>query len=329
MVAVQRPVVLVLRPVPAPLPGRAAGRRRAAEPVRGRPCARSVVPAEGRLPLRGAAAGCRRAAAARRVRHPDQGGLLPALRRGDGGDAPNARDPGARRGRVHERDVRRQEVDRNRPRCPCLGRGLVPGPRLGAVRPDARAWHLRGRLLVRLELGGGRRGARARRPQRHHTARAAGSGQRRHPTRADGRREPRPPSFAVAIGLGALWVTLVGLGKAALRRARYLTRDPRRAATASRRDSRTIYATRASHSRPGPLDDLQRAVYQELGVDAKVYADVAARGRFGRPGDVDQGAENARTELRAVLRRARDRLSLWARFRGLVSLRSFRRGWTL
>ena len=122
----------------------------------------------------------------------------------------------------------------------------------------------------------------------------------------------------------------VGVGKATLRRARYLTRDPRRAATASRRELED-YLRDQGIALPAraTLDDLQRAVYQELGVDAKVYADVAARGRFGRPGDVDQGAENARTELRAVLRRARDRLSLWARFRGLVSLRSFRRGRTL
>jgi protein-glutamine gamma-glutamyltransferase len=136
--------------------------------------------------------------------------------------------------------------------------------------------------------------------------------------------------FAVAIGVGALWVALVGLGKALLRRVRYLTRDPRRAATASRRELED-YLRDQGIALPAcaTLDDLQRAVYQELGVDAKVYADVAARGRFGRPGDVEQGAENARTELRAVLRRTRDQLSLWARFRGLVSLRSFRRGWQL
>ena len=136
--------------------------------------------------------------------------------------------------------------------------------------------------------------------------------------------------FAVAIGLGALWVTLVGLGKALLRRVRYATRDPRRAATASRRELED-YLRDQGIALPAcaTLDDLQRAVYQELGVDAKLYADVAARGRFGRPGDVQQGAENARTELRAVLRRARAQLSLWARFRGFVSLRSFRRGWQL
>ena len=49
--------------------------------------------------------------------------------------------------------------------------------------------------------------------------------------------ERRTPSlFAVVLGGGALWVAVVGLGKTALRRARYLTRDPRRRATASRKE---------------------------------------------------------------------------------------------
>jgi hypothetical protein len=134
--------------------------------------------------------------------------------------------------------------------------------------------------------------------------------------------------FAVAIGLGALWVGIVGLGKALLRRARYLTRDPRRAATASRRELEEYLRDQGiAIPQSATLDDVRRSVYEELGVDAQTYADVASRARFGRPGDAPQGAENARHELRALLRRARSELSLWARFRGFVSLRSFRRGW--
>ena len=134
--------------------------------------------------------------------------------------------------------------------------------------------------------------------------------------------------FAVVLGLGALWVFAVGLGKALLRRARYLTRDPRRAATASRRELEEYLCDQGIALPPSAtLDDVRRAVYEELGVDARMYADAAARARFGRPGDVRQGAENARRELRALLRRARNELSLWARFRGFVSLRSFRKGW--
>jgi transglutaminase-like putative cysteine protease len=134
--------------------------------------------------------------------------------------------------------------------------------------------------------------------------------------------------FAVALGLGALWVAVVGFGKALLRRARYLTRDPRRAASASRRELEEYLSDQGIAVPPSAtLDDVRRAVAEELGVDARTYAAAAARARFGRPGDAPQGAENARRELRALLRRARDELSLWARFRGFVSLRSLRRGW--
>jgi hypothetical protein len=75
------------------------------------------------------------------------------------------------------------------------------------------------------------------------------------------------------------------------------------------------------------LDDLRRTVGEELGVDARPFADAAGRARFGRPSDAEVGAERARSELRALLRRARNELSLWERFRGFVSLRSLRKGW--
>jgi transglutaminase-like putative cysteine protease len=134
--------------------------------------------------------------------------------------------------------------------------------------------------------------------------------------------------FGVALGLGVVWVAVVGLGKAVLRRARYLTRDPRRAARASRRELEEYLRDQGIALPPcATLDDLRRTVGEELGVDARTYAAAAGRARFGRPGDAPQGAQNARRELRDVLRRARDELSLWRRFRGFVSLRSLRRGW--
>ncbi len=133
--------------------------------------------------------------------------------------------------------------------------------------------------------------------------------------------------FAVALGLGALWVGIVGLGKALVRRVRYLTRDPRRAATASRRELEEYLRDQGiALPASATLEDLRRTVGEEFGVDARTYADAAARARFGRPGDAPHGAANARRELRSVLRRARVELSVWARFRGFVSLRSLR-GW--
>src|SRR5262245_31246546 len=137
-------------------------------------------------------------------------------------------------------------------------------------------------------------------------------------------RRPRP-FFAVAIGLGALWIAFVGFGKALLRRLRYLTRDPRRAASASRRELEEYLSDQGFAVSPSAtLDELRLVVGEELGIDARQYATAAARARFGRPGDAPLGAETARRELRSLLRRARAELSLWARFRGFVSLRSLR-----
>ena len=83
--------------------------------------------------------------------------LLPALLGRDGLDAAHARHTRARRGRLHARVVQRRHegVPRARPRCALVGRGVVVGHRLGAVRSDAvdRSGRLpverRGRIGVR------------------------------------------------------------------------------------------------------------------------------------------------------------------------------------
>jgi Transglutaminase-like superfamily len=136
----------------------------------------------------------------------------------------------------------------------------------------------------------------------------------------------RAPSLVgVLLVLAALWVAVVGTGKALVRRARYLSRDPRRIATASRRELEGFLRDQgASVPRNATLVSLQDAVYSELGLDGRAFAIAAARARFGPPDTVDQGAASARRELRRLLRAARRELSLWARFRGLVSLRSLR-----
>jgi protein-glutamine gamma-glutamyltransferase len=141
-------------------------------------------------------------------------------------------------------------------------------------------------------------------------------------------RESRTPSLvALVLGGGAVWVVGLGLGKTALRRARYLSRDPRRRATASRQELEEYLRDQGVEIQPcATLDDLRQVVGDELGVDARPYADAASRARFGRSSDASVAADRAGSELRALLRRARDELSLWDRFRGLVSLRSFRVG---
>jgi protein-glutamine gamma-glutamyltransferase len=139
-----------------------------------------------------------------------------------------------------------------------------------------------------------------------------------------------PPSlFGLALVAAALWVLLLGLGKALMRRLRYVTRDPREAATASRRELESYVRDQGIAVPPSAtLEDLRHIVGEQLGIDCRMYADAAARARFGPPEGCDRASDAARQELRALLRRVRVELSVWARFRGLVSLRSLRRGWS-
>ncbi len=138
--------------------------------------------------------------------------------------------------------------------------------------------------------------------------------------------EDRAPSlFGVLLLGGALWIVAVGSGKWLLRRFRYVTRDPRRSAAASRLELEAFLRDQGvSLAASATLDDLRRAVDRELGLDGGPYVEAASRARYGPPGDAANRASIARAELRALLGRARNELSLWARFRGFASLRSLR-----
>ena len=134
-----------------------------------------------------------------------------------------------------------------------------------------------------------------------------------------------PSLVGVGLVLAALWVALLGVGKALVRRARYLSRDPRRLATASRRELEDFLRDQGVDVQPNAtLVTLQRTVYAELGLDARAFAAAASRARFGPPAAIDQGGTSPRREVRRLIGAARRDLSLWARFRGLVSLRSLR-----
>ena len=137
-----------------------------------------------------------------------------------------------------------------------------------------------------------------------------------------------PSLFAFALVAAALWVLLVGLVKTMRRRLRYLTGDPRRSATASRRELEAFLRDQGiAVPLNATLADLRRVTGEGLGLDCRSFAEAAARARFGPPEATARGASAARRELRALLRRARLELSLWARFRGFVSLRSLRGSW--
>jgi transglutaminase-like putative cysteine protease len=137
--------------------------------------------------------------------------------------------------------------------------------------------------------------------------------------------ERAPWLVGVVFFLVVLWMLAVGAGKAARRRSRYLSRDPRRIATASRQELEGFLRDQGVPvGANATLASLQRAVRDELGLDGRAFAIAVARARYGPPETVEQGAAAARAELRRLLRAARRDLSLWARFRGFVSLRSLR-----
>ena len=134
-----------------------------------------------------------------------------------------------------------------------------------------------------------------------------------------------PWLVGVVLLLALAWMLAVGVGKAVRRRSRYLSRDPRRVATASRQELEGFLRDQGVAVGPNvTLAGLQRAVRDELGLDGRAYAIAVARARYGPPEAVEQGASAARLELRRLLRAARRDLSIWARFRGFVSLRSLR-----
>ena len=120
-----------------------------------------------------------------------------------------------------------------------------------------------------------------------------------------------------------LWVVVIGGWKTLRRRARYLTRDPRRVATVSRQELEAFLRDQGVAVAAGAtLEELRRVVGVELGLDMRAFTTAVARGRFGPPAEAGRDPFAPRRELKALLRAIRFELSGWARFRGLVSSRS-------
>ena len=137
----------------------------------------------------------------------------------------------------------------------------------------------------------------------------------------------RTSILTLAAVLAGLGVAAVGLVKWLRRRFGYLTSDPRRVAAATRNELEWFLRDQGiAVSRSATLDDLRRAVGRELGYDAGPFVAAAGRARFGAPADTRGAARRARKELQSLLRAARGELSVAARLRGFVSLRSLR-GW--
>jgi transglutaminase-like putative cysteine protease len=134
-------------------------------------------------------------------------------------------------------------------------------------------------------------------------------------------------------GLGALLqllvlaavalAALVAAVKLALRKRRYLTRDPRRIAAACVRELGDFVADQGARAPPSAtLHELARLVEDELGVSANAFVAAAAEARFGPAAGAADAARAARRELRGLQRELRGALTRPERALGLVSLRS-------
>jgi len=149
-----------------------------------------------------------------------------------------------------------------------------------------------------------------------------------------GSRGTRPAPAAAASGghgslLGllalALAAALVGIAatKLAVRRMRYISRDPRRVAAACRQElADFLLDQHIDAARSATLHELGALVRDELAVDPDRFVAAATAARFGPPAGARPAARVARRELRALMRVVRARLTFRERARGLVSLRS-------
>jgi transglutaminase-like putative cysteine protease len=120
---------------------------------------------------------------------------------------------------------------------------------------------------------------------------------------------------------GAL--TMLLATKLALRRLRYLRRDPRRIAAACRHELVDfLLDQRIEAARSATLHELGELVRSELAVEPDLFVAAATAARFGPPAGARPAARQARRELRLLIGRIRPRLTPLERARGLFSLRS-------
>ena len=125
----------------------------------------------------------------------------------------------------------------------------------------------------------------------------------------------------VLVGLAA-GLAVAGL-KLAIRKRRYLTRDPRRLAAAYVRELEDFVADQGAAVPPSAtLHELAAIVEQELGVPGSGFARAAAASRYGPPGATRDALRSLRAERRELRRELRRALSRTERTLGLVSLRS-------
>jgi transglutaminase-like putative cysteine protease len=134
----------------------------------------------------------------------------------------------------------------------------------------------------------------------------------------------RTPSLLLFLLLLAAGVAGgIVLLKLVRRKARYLTRDPRRIAAACARElAEFLEDQRVPSSQAVTLHELGGTVGERFGVDADAFARAATVARYGPGSEAGAAARRARVELRELKRRLRRGLFVLDRARGLVSVRS-------
>jgi transglutaminase-like putative cysteine protease len=134
----------------------------------------------------------------------------------------------------------------------------------------------------------------------------------------------RAPSLLLLV-LFVLGVALAGVVvlKAARRALRFASRDPRRIASACRRDLIAFLADQGVQVSPSAtLAEVGATVEREFHVPSRPFVGAAAAARFGPPDEAEQALGRARRELRRLRSQLRRALSIPERVRGMISLRS-------
>jgi protein-glutamine gamma-glutamyltransferase len=118
-------------------------------------------------------------------------------------------------------------------------------------------------------------------------------------------------------------VVVLAAAKLLLRGSRFLTRDPRRLAAASRKELRDFLLDQGFEiPQSATLRELADLVEEEFGVDARAFGLHATAARFGPLRSAGEAARAMRRDLRAIRRGIRRELTRGERIRGLLSLRS-------
>jgi protein-glutamine gamma-glutamyltransferase len=126
--------------------------------------------------------------------------------------------------------------------------------------------------------------------------------------------------LALLAAAAALGIVLV---KQAVRVRRYLTRDARRLAMASRQELVDFLADQGvTLPRSATPRELAEELQHEFAIDAEAYGRALATSRYAPPEESGPAVRQLRTELRALRRALRRRIGVPRRLRGALSLRS-------